>query len=314
MKVLIAGGFGFIGGRLGELLLQNGHEVLLGSRFIRTVSGVLSQASVVQTDWYSEKSLDHICKEVDVIVHASGMNAEECFDDPVEALEVNKGYVEKLMRSAVRQSVKKYIYLSTAHVYSAPLAGNITEHTPTSNSHPYATSHLAGENIVIKATNDNEIDGTILRLSNAFGMPINKSVNSWMLLVNDLCKQVVINKIMRLRSDGKQYRDFITLTDLCEAIMFFINIDEKNKESIIFNVGSGQAVTVYAMALLVAKRYKKLFGYYPKITKLEDGKMKKDGELFYSINKLIAMGFILSADVVNEIDNLLIFCEKNFNK
>ena len=97
MKVLIAGGFGFIGGRLGELLLQNGHEVLLGSRFIRTVSGVLSQASVVQTDWYSEKSLDHICKEVDVIVHASGMNAEECFDDPVEALEVNKGYVEKLM-------------------------------------------------------------------------------------------------------------------------------------------------------------------------------------------------------------------------
>ena len=42
--------------------------------------------------------------------------------------------------------------------------------------------------------------------------------------------------------------------------------------------------------------------------------MKKDGELFYSINKLIAMGFILSADVVNEIDNLLIFCEKNFNK
>ena len=38
MRVLITGGFGFVGGRLGKHLQDSGHEVILGSRNIRFIS------------------------------------------------------------------------------------------------------------------------------------------------------------------------------------------------------------------------------------------------------------------------------------
>src|SRR3546814_17036700 len=93
------------------------------------------------------------------------MNAQNCAANPVEALEFNGVATARLVQAAARVGIRRFIYLSTAHVYCAPLTGTITEDTCPRNLHPYATSHLAGENAVLSAVQAGEISGMVLRLS-----------------------------------------------------------------------------------------------------------------------------------------------------
>ena len=192
MRILITGGFGFVGGRLAEHLAQAGHQIVLGTRNARNPPVWLPQAKVAQIVWDDDCVLKRILDGVNVVIHAAGMNAQECADKPVVALEFNGVATARLIAAAVRVDVQRFIYFSTAHVYASPLVGTINEETYPRNLHPYATSHLAGEHAVLSTNKCGEIQGIVLRLSNAFGSPMHKSVNCWRLLVNDLCRQAVL--------------------------------------------------------------------------------------------------------------------------
>ena len=105
------------------------------------------------------------------------MNSKECASDPISALLVNGVDTARLVKAASRTNVKKFIYLSTAYVYSSPLDGVITEQTCLKNIHPYATSHLAGEQSVLLANQNQQLERVVFRLSNAFGAPVHKETN-----------------------------------------------------------------------------------------------------------------------------------------
>lgn len=313
MRVLITGGFGFIGSRLGQLLIQNGYEVLLGSRKLHNTPDWLPQAEVVQTDWNNKESLSKICRGVDVVVHASGMNAQESVDDPEKALVVNGRFIEILIESAILKGVKKIIYLSTAHVYAAPLVGTINEHSPTTNSHPYATSHLAGERAVLEASNNGKIDGVVARLSNTFGTPAHIQVNCWMLLVNELCRQVITKKKLLLKSSGIQMRDFVSMIDVCRAIEYLIVTDVDTKEENIVNIGSGKSCTVYEMALQIQACCNDLWGFTPAIDRQQITEKKKFAALNYQMNYLNQKNYEFIDNFEKELKQLLHFCEIYFS-
>ena len=111
MRVLIIGGFGFVGGRIGEYLLKAGHQVILGSRETRTVPEGLMHAKTVKIEWNNTSKIESICSNVDVIIHAAGMNAQDCTADPVAALNFNGVATENLVNAAIRANVKKIIYI-----------------------------------------------------------------------------------------------------------------------------------------------------------------------------------------------------------
>ena len=83
-----------------------------------------NQAKTVEINWRSETSLNEACKNIDAVVHLAGMNAQDCKANPATALEVNCVY-GKTVEAAVKRGVKRFIHLSTAHVYAAPLEGDI---------------------------------------------------------------------------------------------------------------------------------------------------------------------------------------------
>jgi UDP-glucose 4-epimerase len=148
-RVLITGGFGFVGGRLATYLAQKGHHVILGSRITSISPAWLPHAEVIQIDWDDEVALEHICSQVDVVIHAAGMNTQDSTADPIAALAFNGLATARLVTAACWKGVQQFIYLSTAHVYANPLVGVITEESCPRNLHPYATSHLAGEQEVL---------------------------------------------------------------------------------------------------------------------------------------------------------------------
>jgi UDP-glucose 4-epimerase len=313
MRILITGGFGFLGSSLSVHLAQAGHQIIIGTRNSTDAPGWLPQAKVVKFEWDDEDALESNCNGVDMIIHAAGMNAKDCATDPGAALEFNGAATTKLFKAASRASVKKFIYLSTAHVYANPLVGDITEKTYPSNLHPYATSHLAGEDAVLNSNNQNDMKGVVLRLSNVFGVPMNKDVNCWMLLVNDLCKQAVETGKLVLYSNGLQQRDFISLPSLCYVTEKIIT-QTRLKKSSVFNVGAGVSQTVLAMAQLVQQRCMEVLSFTPELQHKLSGVSDQPLQLTYHTDNLNILGInCKNHNNVGEIDALLKFCKASFN-
>lgn len=314
MRILITGGFGFVGGRLGHHLYQVGHQVVLGSRNATSPPNWLPYAEVAKIDCNNVRALKQTFKGIDVLIHAAGMNALDCATNPVAALEVNGFATARFLDAAIQSSVKRFIYLSTAHVYANPLIGTITEETCPSNLHPYATSNLAGENVVLGATQRGEIEGFVLRLSNVFGTPMENEVNCWTLLINDLCRQISNSRKIVLRSDGNQQRDFISMSETCRILEYIITFGAHTLSTKVINVGSGKSQTVYEVARLIQSRCQILFGFKPEILRPKIGVPEKHETLEYKTNKLAKLGLRVSSDNTFEIDNLLIFCHASFKK
>lgn len=314
MRILITGGFGYIGGRLGQHLQQAGHQIVLGSRNASSPPDWLPQAEVVQTDWDDRRALEQACSGVDVVIHAAGMNVQDCAADPVSALEFNGLATARLLVAASRAGVKRFVYLSTAHVYASPLVGSITEDTCPRNLHPYATSHLAGEYAVLSASQCGQIEGIVLRMSNAFGAPAHPDVNCWMLLVNDLCRQAARNRKLVLRSSGLQSRDFVSILEACRVIEYLSCHHFESAIQGIFNVGSGVSQSVLEMAKLIQQRSKLVLGFKPELLRPEKGSDDKHEMLEFRPDRLTKMGINIGLDNNMEIDKLLAFCQASYSQ
>jgi UDP-glucose 4-epimerase len=312
-KVLITGGMGYVGARVAqELSTRSDLDIVLGSRRAQESPAWLPNARVVAMDWTSQKSLAAACNGVDAVLHLAAMNEIDCARDPVGALESNGVYSVRLLEATKSNKVSRFIYLSTAHIYGAPLAGHIDEEMLPRPRHPYATSHRAAEDAVLAAHDDGKIIGLVLRLSNGFGAPAHPEVNRWTLLVNDLCRQAVTQRSLTLRSAGLQRRDFVTLIDVGRAFSHVIDLDRKHAGAGVFNVGGAWAPRVIDMVELIQARCSTVLGFKPEIICPEPGDGEVTLDLDFCIDRLLASGFKLTGDASAEIDATLLLCRDAF--
>jgi UDP-glucose 4-epimerase len=312
LHILIAGGSGYLGSNLAVHLSRKGHQVVVGARNSIVSPNWPSSIRVEELEWGSAKSLAKNCRNIDIVIQAAGMNAEDCIKDPMGALEFNGSATSRLVECAQAQGVKRFIYLSTAHVYGSPLVGSLNEESVTLNQHPYATSHLAGEASIKKACEGGGTEGIVMRLSNVYGAPIDVQTNCWMLLVNDICRQIIEKGSISLHTDGSQMRDFIPMASFTKVVEALLSVDlKKNFE--IFNVGSGSSLTIKDMTELVQARCNTLLGFVPSV-KARPRDLKKNTENFiYDCNKLRNFGVRYEDFRVSEIDNLISFCKEQFS-
>jgi len=313
MKLLISGGRGYLGGRLAQFIASStSHEIILGTRRHTFSPCWLPQAKVVQTQWEENEALERICSGIDVVIHLAGMNAQDCALNSTQALEFNGVVTSRLLNAAIKQDVKRFIYLSTAHVYGSPLVGVISEANCPLSLHPYATSHRAGEDVIRSAHQRKEIEGIVIRLSNSFGAPVHRDVNCWMLLVNDLCRQAVTTKKLVLKSSGMQTRDFITMTDVCRAITHLSELENYKLGDGLYNVGGAATLTILEMTKCVADRVSEVMGFRPEIVCEGHGRAEKAEPLDYRVDKITGTGFGLYGNFDDEIDRLITFCRECF--
>ncbi|MBL0954446.1 MAG: SDR family oxidoreductase [Leptospira sp.] len=312
-KVLITGGFGFLGGRIAKHLSNQGFEVFLGSRTIRVVPSGFNNCKSVITNWDDTNQLRDVCSDQDVIIHTAGMSAEDCAKDPIASFEFNCIGTMKLLEACKSNERKKFIYLSTAHVYGSPLVGKLTEDSIPKNNHPYATSHLAGEFGVNYSNAKGDTEGYNLRLSNGFGAPILEDGNCWKLFVNDLCKQAITKRELTIHSNEEQQRDFIPISNLTKTIEMIINQENPLSQNT-FNLGSGISFTLLEMAQKIRSRTNHLFGYSPEIKTNPNVKNSNDHFLEYNIDRLKSFHLSDDLNLEGELDSLLLYCQNHFGK
>lgn len=319
MKILITGSTGYIGGRLIEYLSKNSpHELHAISRTIpEKMKQMFPNVLFYQIDMLKPDCLlTELCHKVDCIIHLAAANEVQSKNDPVLACDINVTASVRLFEIAKKSKVKRFIYLSTAHVYGSPLVGTLNERTPCYPIHPYAITHKVVEDFVLASHKEKKIEGVVLRLSNTFGAPLLPSVNRWTLLLNDLARNAVQKCKIELKSTGKQYRDFITLSRVCAAIQFFIEIPAMELHDGLFNLGGDNSMRIRDMAQLLSQRCEYVLGYRPEISILidENGKVESDSHLNYEIKKLTDLAFPAKQDVIGELDKLLLFCIESFRE
>ena len=310
-KILITGGTGFVGGRLAKKLSEN-YEVIVSSRNILTdenksLHGI--HTSILHSDILI---IEKYPKDIFAVIHLAALNEWDCLKYPSEAIRVNIDESRIILENSIAAGVAKFVYFSTAHIYRSPLNGNINEENLPFPAHPYAITHKAAEDYIIAAALQKKIQSVVIRLSNSFGAPVSSAVNRWTLLANDLSKQAVENKKLKLLSNGCQYRDFVCLTDVENCIEKIVNSDSDKFNKLVYNLGSGVGLKVIDMATMIIEVYKELFGEIIPMELPENTTPSVEPSLQFSIDRLLKEGVVVKNDFKKELKELLLFCNQNF--
>ncbi len=315
-SILLTGGLGYVGGRVAEWLTRDpDFEIFVTSRNPASAElpKWLAKDHCIKLDILNDEDIKNACKDIEIIVHFAALNEIDSLNDPERALLINGLGTQKLVKSAETAGVTRFIYFSTAHIYRSPLEGTISETTIPRPIHPYAISHRTAEDFVLAATRQEKLLGIVLRLSNSIGAPINSKVNRWILVGNDLCRQAITTKEMRLKTSGTQERDFIPLYDVSRAVSHMIQLQDNTIGDGIFNLGGEKTFSIFQLATKIQERCKLKFNFTPPIMRPEPLSNEKYVPIKYSIEKLKSTGFCLQGSLEQEIDNTLIFCQKQFS-
>ena len=299
-----------MGSRLAIYLKSQGHDIILGIRnSIDPLPWNVGMEKLI-IDWDNLSLIESKLKEVEVIFHTAGVNASNAQLNPEYALYFNGLKTLEFVNLAKKVGVSSFYFFSTAHVYANPLEGKLTEKSCTKNYHPYATSNIAGENAVLTANQPGVFNGIVLRISNTFGIPVHHKVDCWSLLVNNLCRQAVKERKLVLKTDGKQFRDFISIGNFCFIINSFLQKSKLNIYPPIFNVGSSKSFTVYEMAEKIQKRCDSIFGFKPEIIVNSNFVEKVNpSKLEFKLKNLRKLNINCEENYNEEIDDLLHYCQ-----
>ena len=242
-KILIAGGLGYLGGRMAKYFLDNDYSVRITTRTPKNdfPENIPANTSVMQLDYCSEEQLNEAMKGIDTLIHLAGPDAHTNSNDPESLIRQHIQLTGRLLRSAQFNSVKKFIYFSTIHIYGKNLKDMVTEKTKPIPVHPFAEAHLAAENI-LSAHSDN-VSVIIVRCSNSFGAPFFENEKCWGLVVNDPCKSAFQNGRLIINSSGQSYRNFIAVEDVVKAIHHLLELNNGRGIHDIYNLGKMDQTT-----------------------------------------------------------------------
>jgi UDP-glucose 4-epimerase len=290
-----------------------GERVRIGTRRPADSPEWLGSGEVVPFDLTKPAAFAAACDGSAAVIHLAAPNEIESARDPERALDLTAGATLRLLAAAESAGVKRFVYLSTAHIYGSPLAGEIDEDTLPRPVHPYAISHRAAEDFVLAALRRGAFGAAVVRLSNAIGAPERPDVDRWTLVGNDLCRQAVTHRTIRLHSSGLQRRDFIALPDVTAAIHHLLTIPESFLGDGLFNLGGECPLRIVDVAERVAKRCRTVLGFEPPILRPDPRSDESSATLRYSIEKLRATGFAPTASIDEELDATLQLCARAFH-
>ncbi len=312
MKYLITGASGFLGGRLSTFLENKGFEIIRGSSNLKIIESS-NYKNWVLTEFNNFETLKKICKGVDFIIHAAGPNVDYCKQKPKSSFDFYSLKTKMFAKAAKDAKIRKFIFLSTAHVYNNKFEGIINEKLPTLNNHPYALANLEGERVVRQIFGKNPDNSIIIRLSNIFGFPERKEVNCWMLFINNVCKEIVENQTITIKSNPLIKRDFLPINDFCEIMPKLCESNFVNKENNIVNFGSEKTLSLQETAKLIKNIYLKKYQKEVKI--VIKGKMEKIKD-FRFCNQILEennLNLKFKNSLYLEIERLLNKCNKYFS-
>ncbi len=304
-RIVIFGGSGYLGGRLCKYLDDNGYS-LLPTGYTR--SELLQKH--FKTTVYKINAIDY--KEVigviatdDIVINLISTNEIVAAKNPSLALRQTVESGLNILEASKEAKIKRLIYITTYHVYAQNQEVLNEESALNPISH-YGWIHKILEDYAQYYFSRYQLPVDIVRLSNVYGAPLFPEVDRWTLLVNDLCRQAVQSKSLRLKSDGSHQRDFLSMSDFLAGIECLIK--HNNSQSYrVYNMGCGEVHSVKEIVDSIIERSKVVLGLDLPVYWGKEKSSQKN--LHLEINKICSLGWRPHKfPDVKEIDETLKIC------
>lgn len=295
MKVLVAGGAGYIGSFMVRELKEKGHQVVivdnLSTGHVEAVKGFdLRKIDLVEERDKLQKLF--IDEKFDGVIHmASFIQMGESFKNPSKYYRNNViGYLN-LLDTMINNNCLNLIISSSAGVYGNPERVPIEEDDFKNPLNPYGETKYILERIADDYDIAYGLKYIAFRYFNAAGASLDGTIGEAHPEESHLIPNIIIKALNNQEveifgndyntDDGTCVRDYIHVLDLVEVHEMGLQSLVKNKKSNIYNVGMGRGYSNKQILNLIEKKLgKKLNVKYIK---------RREGDadaLFASIDKI----------------------------
>ncbi len=258
MKILVVGGAGYIGSHMVKHLLSIGYEVVTFDNLSTGHRDAVPGGEFVEGDLADRELLvDLLGRErFDAVMHfASSIEVAESMREPSLYYQNNLVNTKTLLEAIVACDVGNFIFSSTAAIFGEPSYTPIDEAHPRTPINPYGKSKLVVEWMLEDFDLAYGLKSASLRYFNAAGADPDGELGERHNPETHLIPLVLQAASGRRESfsifgddydtaDGTCVRDFIHVTDLCEAHVLALESLKSGGKSRQFNLGNGEGFSV----------------------------------------------------------------------
>jgi dTDP-glucose 4,6-dehydratase len=240
MRILVTGGFGFIGSAFIERAISEEMEVVIIDKmtYAADISNlkddILKRVAFFQSDISNSVELFSVLDNQDpfewVVNFAAESHVDRSILDGTQFILTNVLGVTNLLEYAKKSGRTKFLQVSTDEVYGSINEGSWQEESALAPRSPYSASKASAELICEAYSTTHGIETYISRCSNNFG-PRQSSEK----LIPKVISNIQQNKNIPIYGDGSNRREWIYVHDHINALMMIIKSERKNL-SRVFNI------------------------------------------------------------------------------
>ena len=268
MKVLIAGGAGFLGSYLAERFVAEGHNVHILDNFAsglkQNIEDIKEKITLLDNDVISFRTDERY----DIVVNfASRASRVEWEKHPVDVALSNAVGSKNLIEVALRCNAL-YVYASSSEVYGDPKVIPTPEDylgcvSTTGSRSPYDEGKRFGDALTKAYERQYGLRNIIIRFFNTYG-PRMRGGDFYGRVIDRFIQQAMHNEPITVYGDGSQTRSFTYVSDTIDGVMAAIT---KGKEGEVYNIGNDSETSILDLAKLVRNLAKSVseiqFKYLP---------------------------------------------------
>ena len=248
---LITGGAGFIGSHIAEYLLKNNAgKVRVLDNMANGLESNLGILNAYNSFEFIEGDIRNIdtcrkaCEGIHYVSHQAALGSvPRSIKEPFTTNDVNVGGFVNILKAAVENNIKQFVYASSSSVYGDELTLPKREDKTGNCLSPYAVSKMADElyaNVFAKVYN---IPVLGFRYFNIFG-PRQDPDGPYAAVIPLFVKAIMNKTPAFINGDGEQTRDFTFVENAVQINikgMLTTNDEAKNK---VYNVAIGENYSI----------------------------------------------------------------------
>ena len=253
-QAVVTGGAGFIGSHLVDLLLADGHEVIVLDNFSTSRPQNLAhlkdtpRLSLAQADVCDREKIAPHFKGADWVFHLAALaDIVPSIERPTDYFRANVAGTESVLEAARAAKVKRFIYAASSSCYGIPDRRPTPESAEIRPQYPYALTKRLGEELVLHWGQVYGLPVVSTRFFNVYG-PRARTSGAYGAVFGVFLAQKIHGQPYTVVGDGAQTRDFTYVTDVADALVRAAASDIRGE---IFNVGSGKTYSVNRLVELL---------------------------------------------------------------
>jgi UDP-glucose 4-epimerase len=260
MKSIVTGGCGFIGSHIVDRLISLGHEVLVidnQSSSTRTEYFFNESATYYKENLINYENIEGLFGGVNYVFHlASEISIPYCIENPQDTMRNNLISTLNVLEASRKHSIDRVVFSSTSAVYGNGLWLPNYETNNVDCLNAYSISKYSGEQLCKMYYELYGLQTIIFRYFNVYGerQPL---FGSYAPVIGIFLGQKHNNEPLTLIGEGYQTRDFVHVSDVVEANTLAV-IKEVLPFGEVFNVGTGNGISIESIASLISENVIKL--------------------------------------------------------